>query len=184
MFGRPFLSGPRMTAPAPAADPAALFEGHRRLAFFIAARFARSYPWLADDFESDALLTLWLVACRPIPAGAEFSTYAGAAVRRACCDRVRAERRHRRVDAGEFDPLGQVADGSAEVGAALEYQEQIDRARALVAALPADRRELVERVVIGGETSDAVGAARGVSGSAVRDQVRRVLGGLRAAAGQ
>ncbi|MDB5306612.1 MAG: hypothetical protein JWO38_814 [Gemmataceae bacterium] len=46
---------------SPVLDRAArldLFESFRRLAFYVAGRFARRRPWLADDLESDALLAL------------------------------------------------------------------------------------------------------------------------------
>lgn len=169
-----------MTAP----DLNALVDLYSPLARAVARQWGAAYPWLADDFESDAGLALFRALRSPAAAtAANLGGLVRVAVRYALIRRLRIERTRNPVSFARrevrdhvgalVDPLDAVADDTPEVGAALEVAE-------LLALLPADRRADVERHFREGVTYDALGTERGVTGAAVRQAVGAALAQLRA----
>jgi DNA-directed RNA polymerase specialized sigma24 family protein len=154
----------RAAAVALATDPAHLATCRR-----IAAAHARRRPWLADDFESDALLRLWQVAklyvARP-DRGVAFADLLKWHVRRACLDTIARARplgyRSRRVAElpaslpGRLSlddlPAGPDPDGCRlPVGWEADSEDAL---RALCARLSPRHRALVERLYLHAATPD------------------------------
>ena len=184
----PALSVPNlMTTATEAADLARHYEP---LALAMVRKAAGAYPWLADDFESDARLALWKAAEDFDPAaGVPFLGYARMLIRFAILTRLRTERRTNQsafrragavaLDGAEVEAVETLADDMRPVGADLEAAEVAK----LLDLVPADRRRDLVRHVIDGETLTALGAERGVSRDAMRNRLGRELAKLRAAAG-
>lgn len=173
----------------PQLSPADRAAANVRLAYHVAAPFARRHPEIADDIESAALLGL-LKAARGFDPdrGVRFASYAGTAIRRAICRTVRVELRHRRryqqIDVagsgGESVPLVELtAAAGPEPGEAVERADEAVHVRAVLASLPSLGRDRVERR-LAGERAEDIAAADGVSRTAVTLSVRAALRHLRA----
>jgi RNA polymerase sigma factor (sigma-70 family) len=169
-----------------APEVADLVNEYIALALSIARRWGRSYPWLADDYASEASFALFRAATRYDPSRGAFGALVRVSVRRALWERCRKElvrnptafKRQLAVqnDDGEHVPLTVfVADDLPDVGVELEALDLLDQ-------LPPDRRELVKRVVMGSESAKVAAGELGITRSAVGQRVRRSLDQLRASA--
>jgi len=154
-------------------SPEDLVQSCLPLARGIAFKFARSYPRLDDEFESDALLALWRAAQQYIPGRSKFTTYASASVRYACLgilDRHRAKKRSLRCVSlnphDEFDLAATIPAKLPAIGAALEAREILD-------LLPPDLVAEAELFAEGFAVKD-IAAAAGASRQARHDRRRRV----------
>ncbi len=174
-----FLSGYFMQ------DVNGLVEQYLPLALAVANRWARAVPLLADDFASEAGLALWRAALRFDPAKGPFPTWARWRVIRACGARLEKERKKnpaafRRVgpmidlDGCEVDAVNSLVDGESPADVRAMVADLLD-------TLPADRASALVRHVVGGETFGEIGTARGISGNAVGQLIRRDLAALYAA---
>jgi DNA-directed RNA polymerase specialized sigma24 family protein len=180
-------------AVALATDPAHLAVCRR-----IARAHARRRPWLADDFESDALLRLWqvarLYAARP-DRGVAFADLLKWHVRRACLDTIARARplgyrrsrpaRRRGVPPARLSlddlPAGPDPDGCRlPVGWEADSEDAL---RALCGRLSPRHRALVERLYLHAATPDyeTLGRALAVHPANVGRGVAAALAHLRGA---
>ena len=159
------------------ANANALFNAHLGLARKIARHHGARYGWLADDFESDALLTLWAAATRFDPAlagGRGFASFARLKIRHALIDRVRRERARNPL---AFRPQVPTAEpGGTTDPISLAYDRHDDTTEVdfldVLALFPPDRRDAMRRLSIGGESFAEVAAGQGVSAWTVRERMK------------
>ncbi len=149
----------------------------------------RGYPWLADDFASDAALALWQAASRFDPARGEFARMVNFMVARALGRRLAVERRQnpaafhqRAADGSEFDPLTQAAGREPEPGAAVEERDHLAALFARADLTPRHRDVFTRNV--GAEVgAPALAAEAGVTTTRIRQIVVIARERLQAAAG-
>ncbi|VTU02440.1 ---NA--- : : Sigma70_r2: Sigma70_r4_2 [Gemmataceae bacterium] len=163
----------------------------------VARHWGRRWPWLEDDFASDAATALWraLVAGRFHPElGGTPKTFARVVVGRACANRLRTERARnpaafRRVpqvldpDGRAADPAELLADPGPPVEDLVELGEELARVPALLATLSPARRRIVAARFVEGTAAAEIAAAEGVTETRVNQQIRRSLEVMRAAVG-
>jgi RNA polymerase sigma factor (sigma-70 family) len=165
--------------PITSPEPPALFTEFSRYAFTIAARAGTRFPWLADDFVSDALLALWRLAENPDIRPGPIKGLVAFIVHRAINSRVRIEWKKNpaafrragpvRSDNGtELDAVALLAD-PREPTTAMGFDE-------LLAMVPDNARELVRRHFEAGTTFEELGTESGVTGGRIN---QRVLGAVR-----
>jgi RNA polymerase sigma factor (sigma-70 family) len=149
-------------------------------------RFAREYPGLADDFESDARCEVWQLAERSITGGPPMTDgLVFTAVTRNCQDRLRAEQRCNQT---ALRSRGGPGSGAGERLSALDLIESRDGSEQsldiddLLASLlsPADRA-LVRGNVMEGRPLYEVADDVGVSPKTARKRIDSALAILRAA---
>ncbi|WP_439622511.1 sigma-70 family RNA polymerase sigma factor [Gemmata sp.] len=189
---------PTPTTPDPVTDrdPAALAERYTPLAMKMARRRGAVYPWLADDFASDAMLSLWRAASGWQAERAKvikFPTFVILCVRRLLNQRIAQERRQNptafgsrtvQADDGAEVPLVDLAADRRhpDPADAAEWADEVERLDGLLGTLSPERRALVTRYVCD-DTAGEIAAETGVTAQAVRDTVYRSLRALRTAAG-
>lgn len=178
------------------AEAADLVDQLTPLVLAIARSWGRRWPWLEDDFASDATAALWLALTsgRFDPAAGSAAAFARVVVRRACSNRYRGERARnpsafRRAapvldpDGEPLDPAALLADPGPPPEDLAERHDELARLPRLLAALsPARRRILAARFVEGVPAAE-IAAAEGVSETRVGQQIRRSLDLMRATAG-
>ncbi|HVL13131.1 MAG TPA: hypothetical protein VM529_11235, partial [Gemmata sp.] len=121
----------------------------------VAAKWARKYPRLRDDFLGEALLALWRCASGGgyHPSRGSFRNWAGRRVDGACADlarmempkgfRPRAGRRARAAPArAPFTALRLAADDAPPVGWAFDSEDGV---LSLTAGLPPAQRDVLRR---------------------------------------
>lgn len=177
-----------------------LVNDYFKLAVKIARRMGAQFPWLSDDFESEAGLAL-LKAVRTRHAyRGKFETLVHWHVVRNCLQLVESERkrpdsRFNSVDVEdsarrEYKAPGRGGGGDAnpkqgscsglpdDAPAAAVMTDLLD----LLERLPEKRREAIRRHFFDGESWEELGAERGVSRQAVGQMAERDLAKLRRAA--
>lgn len=173
-----------------AVDAADLVERYTSLALSLARPWGLAYPWLRDDFISEAGFALWRAALASDQARGSFATFARQYIRFALLRRFRDERHRnreafRRVgdvvdgDEGKVAAVELLADDGTPPDAVLELVEDAERVRAALAGLPPDRRAAIELHIVEGVTLAQIGDARGTSGNNIGQQVRRDLDRIR-----
>ncbi len=178
-----------MTGP----EPSNLVEAWFPYAMSLTARWSRQYPWLGDDFCSEAGLAL-IKAAERYDGSVPFRIALAVTVRQALGARLASERSKNRaafrragplVLAGgeEIDPINRIADDGPAPDQAAELADELARLPELLGTLAPDRRAEVELCFLDGTTRVAIGAARGVSYEAVSQNVRASLAKLRAMIG-
>lgn len=175
-------------ADAFAALTAEVVGEHRGYALRIAARYSRGLNWLADDFESDALHELVLLARKHIENPyREFPRVVSVAIGQRLAARLERERRRHpdgwrrrhpvaRVNDGA-DPVALLADPRGTIAAEDREQHEADLARAfeLLDAIPEHWAELLLRVFADGTPLTDIARERGVHLTAVAGAVKRAL---------
>ncbi|WP_439628815.1 sigma-70 family RNA polymerase sigma factor [Gemmata sp.] len=174
------------------AEAADLVDRYTPLVRSVAAGWGGRFPWLADDFLSDALLATWRATPRHDPTRLPYPAFVRVVARRACAARLLVERRRnpaalgRRAvpldaDGSPVDLAELLADPHPRPPEVLERTEEAATAAELLAALPARQRDLVLRA-FAGETKTELGEGLGVSRSRVYQLVKRSVAAMRAAA--
>lgn len=175
-----------MPSPPDAAERAAVEEfcrAHFALAQRIARKWARWFPSLDIDLESDAMLALWKAARTRAtwPGKAESLVHLhchAACMRLICRERRRPDSQVSTGQPAEGPPLVEaVADATPP--AAL-YAELAD----LLNQLPAKRRERIVRRFLDGDAYTALGAEDGITGEGVAMMIGRDFAKLRTLAGE
>jgi RNA polymerase sigma factor (sigma-70 family) len=167
-------------------DVVDLVDQHIDFALRLARTWGNDYPWLADDFTSEAGLALFRAAKTHDPARGAFGALVRVAVRSACWARLKKERsrnptafKSQSVVQGEDReqiPLIEIlAEDLPPLGIELEALDLLDQ-------LPANRRELVERVVMRDESLADLAEDLGICRSTVGQRVRSILDQLAASA--
>ena len=166
-----------------APDSTALVEAYLSLAYSIANRYGRWFPWLRDDFRSLAAEALWRAALSFDPAGEHpFPRLVRLKVRSACSNRIAAERTRnkaafRTLPADEqLDPVHAIPDRAAEVGTSFDAAELAEHVLRFV---DPRSRALIE-LHAEGATLEDLAAAGGVSLSRVGQLLERTREKLRA----
>jgi RNA polymerase sigma factor (sigma-70 family) len=176
-------------------DPAALVEKYLPLARGLAARWALNHPNLAEDFESDALLALFRAALAFIQISEHTNAFVQFARRRivwmlknrvqqvcrARCDRRREVRLPPLLDGS--DALDHFAGDEPEPCITVELREVCSTLREGIeqAGLTARERDVVLRVIGGGETAVRLASELGVSRARVAQIAAAALAKVRAA---
>jgi hypothetical protein len=149
----------------------------------VAAKWARRYPRLRDDFLGESLLALWRCASGGgyDPSLGPFAAWAGRRVDGACADLARREmpKGFRPRGAGRVRPpppafesgpaLRRLADGAPPVGWAFESEDGV---LSLTAALPPGQRDVLRRRFL------AAGAGLTNRDAAVKWALRRLAQSL------
>ena len=126
----------------------------------------------AEDAVQDIFVELWRVADRYDPSKGSESVFVATLGRRRMIDRLRkAGRRPREV---EMDAETMVVGGSRA-----EHRVEANRALALLAEFPEERRKVLTLVVVHGWTHAEVSAHTGIALGTVKSHVRRGLSTLR-----
>jgi RNA polymerase sigma factor (sigma-70 family) len=176
-----------------APEPSQLVEMFLPLALGQARWWTTAYPYLADDFRSDALLTLWKAAVAFKPTSTEhvgaFVEFLRRRIRWAFLNLVKVARRNRRrvidhivSEAGEVSLLDTVADDAPEVGAELEMAEEL-KCLFERADLTEAEREAIVHVVAQDLPTKTIAARRRVSRNRVYQLVTSARKKLLVAAG-
>lgn len=168
---------------ANAVEAAELVEAYLPLALSIANRWDERWPWLRDDFRSEAAFALWRAAKgyttdKPY----SFPTAVHVAVRRACWERLRQEARKapeafRAPPADpELDPLNMLEDDTPPASEAIDAADAVGK---LLPLLTPDQAAAVESRFIDGRTVAEIAAERETTTEAVRDMIARGLRRMR-----
>ena len=159
----------------------AVYDRYHRQAYSLAARIA-GRSGAAEEATQDAFLSLWRCAGSFDPARASLGTWLMTLVRNRGIDAVRrASTATRHLDHTE---------GAADRVEAPERTDDVvldreadHRARTLVAALPAEQRQVIELAYFAGYTQQEIAARVGVPLGTVKGRARLGLAKLRDAAG-
>ena len=156
-----------------------LVEEYLPLALSIANRWGERWPWLRDDFRSEAAFALWRAA---VGYTAEkeyaFATAVHKAVRSRCWRRLQRERRiapeaFRSPPADpHLDPLNLLADDTPPAADAIDAAEAVEK---LLPMLTTDQAAAVESRFIDGVRIAEIAAERGTTPEAVRGAIARGL---------
>jgi|SRR5215210_1323444 len=158
----------------------AVYDRYHRRAYSLARRITGSAGG-AEEATQDAFLSLWRAASSFDPERARLATWLLALVRYRSIDWLR--RRTPRALHQDF------TEGAAETIEAPERteeqvlaSEECDRARRLVAGLPAEQREVIDLAYFEGYTQTEIAARVGIPVGTVKGRVRLGLDKLRQAA--
>jgi RNA polymerase sigma factor (sigma-70 family) len=172
-----------------APELAALVDRHTDTVLRIAAAWGRRFPWLADDFASDATYALFLAAQKHDPTKCEFYSFLVMKVRWVILTRLRNERLHNPAafrhqptatndDGILLSPLDLLVSRFPDPTAALDQADDAEELDRLLARLPDRHRELLVRHIGAGEPVAALAAERGVSRSRINQTIRAAVAKL------
>ena len=156
--------------------PAELVQAYSPLAVSLAREWSRRRDWLADDFISDALLSLWKAAqAWDASRGIPFATFARTHIRWAIVSRYNLERAEnpaafRTVATDPFtgEEIGGIDSAPAPISDIDQVLDDKAEAAAVLEQFPAEVREIVRRRFWGEESFAEIAADLGVTPEAVR----------------
>lgn len=179
----PATTRPDPNDPAERAEVARLCEDYMPLALKIARKYARLFPSLDFDFESEAGEGLWKAAKTRHTWPAKFATLVRLQVVGRCTELITQERKrpdsplNAADDTNEGDgPPQSIASSVADDARPVEVMAEV---RDLLFQLPQKRRATIIRHFFGGEEWTELGAEFGVSGKAVEQMAARDLATVR-----
>jgi RNA polymerase sigma factor (sigma-70 family) len=151
-------------------------ENFRPLIRRVTSRYVKKCPWLAEDFESEAVFELIKAADR----GRELTSALVCTIAR---NRSVSLLRKEQLDRREFPRTAEQGSDARDPLAGLEDRARADRlsvdAEEALASLSERDREIVMRNVIYGESFQKIAASLGISKGAAHNVCKRALEALR-----
>lgn len=130
-------------------------------------------PTMAEDCTQDVMATIWRKAHMFDPQRASLATWVFTVARNRKIDLLRKERRP------EPEELTWGPAPEPEQSQVLEMQQDTDRLRAAIAALPEKQRLLVERAYFGDQTQTEISKETGLPLGTIKSRIRLALERLR-----
>jgi RNA polymerase sigma-70 factor (ECF subfamily) len=164
------------------ADPRAfevLYDRHAAVAYALARRIMGT-PAAAEEVTQEAFLSAWRAAARYDPARASVRTWLLGIVHHRAIDALRRRDRRERGEVGDERIAEQLASERRTEEEVAE-REEADSVRALLAALPAEQRRVIELAYFRGYTQTEIAELIDAPLGTVKGRMRLALEKLRAA---
>ncbi len=159
----------------------ALYERTHRIVFTLAVRLTRSRE-SAEEVTVDVFHGIWRGAAGYDPAAGTVVAWIMNQARSRAIDRVRYERRKKRVDPSPEAPAPERPQGSPE--RALQGKQEAERVRGALTALTAPEREAIETAFFSGLTYTETAARLDQPVGTIKTRIRSGLAKLRQALGE
>lgn len=170
-----------MSAPS-AAD---LVDQWTPLALLLARDWARRYPWLSDELQSDAAYALWQVATKHVHDARSIGGLVRVAVRHALSNRLRHERAKNPLafeptpSPDLVDPFEVPISREPEPGTSIEVAEEYARVAELLKQLSPASRDLIRRHFFEDEPIPKIAAQMGRFRQSIASRIRKDLAKIR-----
>lgn len=155
-----------------------LYDAHAAAVYSLALRITRN-PADAQDVTQDVFVQAWRSASRFDASRGNLAAWLLMMARTRALDRLRRERR-RPADLTGPDDFDRIPDALPGVDLVAATKQEADRARAALASLPAEQREVVELAYFEGLTHSEIAARTSQPLGTVKTRIRSAMQELRA----